>query len=90
MNVLRWLAAASVTLVLASPAVAASSLPRTLTYDPATVRVTRDGGLSRIDRLYADVPRLWGRWIFSDAVATRIVPARFGAASGVRGAARLC
>jgi fructokinase len=47
------------------------------------------GGLSKIDRLYRCVPALWGRWVFSDAVATRLVPARHGDASGVRGAAWL-
>jgi predicted NBD/HSP70 family sugar kinase len=47
------------------------------------------GGLSRIDALYVDVPARWGRWVFSDRVDTRLVPARFGDASGVRGAARL-
>ncbi len=47
------------------------------------------GGLSNIDRLYPDVPRLWGEWIFSDHVATRLHRPRHGAASGVRGAAWL-
>jgi len=47
------------------------------------------GGLSRIARLYDDVPRQWSQWIFSDHVVTRLVPAKFGDASGVRGAARL-
>ncbi len=47
------------------------------------------GGLSRIERLYVDVPRLWTEWVFSDHVATRLVPAKFGDASGVRGAAWL-
>jgi fructokinase len=47
------------------------------------------GGLSRIAALYDEIPRRWGRHIFSDAVATRIVPARHGDSSGVRGAARL-
>ncbi|HUF48049.1 MAG TPA: ROK family protein [Vicinamibacterales bacterium] len=47
------------------------------------------GGLSQIGGLYTEVPRLWTRWVFSDIVATRLVPARFGDASGVRGAARL-
>ena len=47
------------------------------------------GGLSRMPHLYAEVPRLWGRWIFSDTVATRLVPAHHGDDSGVRGAARL-
>ncbi len=47
------------------------------------------GGLSRIDSLYARVPARWGRWVFSDRVDTRLVPPRFGDASGVRGAAWL-
>lgn len=47
------------------------------------------GGLSAIAPLYERVPRLWGRWVFSDHVATRLVPPRFGDASGVRGAAWL-
>jgi len=47
------------------------------------------GGLSNIERLYTRVPELWGEWIFSDAVATRLVRARHGDASGVRGAAWL-
>lgn len=51
------------------------------------------GGMSQIDRLYQNVPRLWRRWIFSagrdEAVRTRLVRARHGASSGVRGAARL-
>lgn len=47
------------------------------------------GGLSNVARLYAAVPRLWGPWVFSDRVDTRLVPARHGDSSGVRGAARL-
>ena len=47
------------------------------------------GGLSNIDRLYGNVPRLWGEWVFSDDVSTRLVPNRHGDASGVRGAAWL-
>jgi fructokinase len=47
------------------------------------------GGLSNIARLYANVPRLWGRWVFSDRVDTRLVRHAFGDSSGVRGAARL-
>lgn len=55
--------------------------------DPDVIVV--GGGLSRIDRLYEQVPRLWGPWVFSDRVDTRLVPARHGDASGVRGAAGL-
>ena len=47
------------------------------------------GGLSNIRRLYEHVPRLWSRYVFSDAVTTRLVPAVHGDASGVRGAACL-
>jgi fructokinase len=47
------------------------------------------GGMSNIERLYTNVPELWGRWIFSDRVDTRLVPHRHGDSSGVRGAARL-
>ena len=47
------------------------------------------GGMSNVARLYAEVPRLWGRYVFSDAVATRLVPPVHGDSSGVRGAAWL-
>ncbi len=47
------------------------------------------GGVSHIERLYANVPRLWAAHVFSDRVDTRLVPPRHGAASGVRGAAWL-
>lgn len=47
------------------------------------------GGLSRIERLYTDVPRLWSRFVFSDRVDTELLKPRFGDSSGVRGAARL-
>lgn len=45
------------------------------------------GGLSKISRLYINVPAIWGQYVFSDAVNTRLVPPKFGDASGVRGAA---
>jgi fructokinase len=47
------------------------------------------GGLSAIAELYDTVPRLWGRYIFSDEVVTRLLPPRHGDSSGVRGAAWL-
>lgn len=47
------------------------------------------GGLSNIDRLYEHVPKLWGDWVFSDAVTTRLLPNQHGDSSGVRGAAWL-
>lgn len=51
--------------------------------------VVLGGGLSNVARLYEEVPRLWGRWVFSDRVETRLVPPRWGDSSGVRGAAWL-
>jgi len=47
------------------------------------------GGVSNLDRLYDRVPCLWGEWIFSDHVATRLVKNKHGDSSGVRGAAWL-
>ncbi|MCG3202742.1 MAG: Fructokinase [Gammaproteobacteria bacterium] len=47
------------------------------------------GGLSNVRRLYHTLPRLIARYAFSDRVCTPIVPARYGDASGVRGAAWL-
>jgi fructokinase len=47
------------------------------------------GGMSNIERLYRDVPRLWPRYVFSDHVTTRLVRNRHGDSSGVRGAAWL-
>jgi fructokinase len=47
------------------------------------------GGLGRIGRLYEQVPRRWGAYVFSDVVTTRLAPPRHGDASGVRGAAWL-
>jgi fructokinase len=51
--------------------------------------VVLGGGLSNISRLYRNVPQLWGNYVFSDRVDTRLVQAKFGDASGVRGAAWL-
>lgn len=56
-------------------------------FDPHVIVL--GGGLSRLDHLYAEVPRLWARWVFSDRVDTRLVAARHGESSGVRGAAGL-
>jgi fructokinase len=59
------------------------------------------GGMSNIDRLYVNVPRIWGAFVFGatrtggdsrrhDAIVrTRLVRAVHGDSSGVRGAARL-
>ncbi len=47
------------------------------------------GGLSNVQRLYKNIPALWGKWVFSDTVRTRLVRNQHGDSSGVRGAARL-
>jgi len=63
------------------------------------------GGMSNVTRLYDNVPLLWGQYVFGTAtvssdgmahgqsrrprVQTRLVPARHGDSSGVRGAAWL-
>ncbi|RKZ53196.1 MAG: fructokinase [Candidatus Parabeggiatoa sp. nov. 3] len=47
------------------------------------------GGMSNIERLYTEVPRLWGRYVFSDRVDTVLRRAKHGDSSGVRGAAWL-
>jgi fructokinase len=47
------------------------------------------GGLSNVAQIYKDVPARWSQWVFSDQVNTRLVPPKFGDASGVRGAAWL-
>jgi fructokinase len=51
--------------------------------------VVLGGGMSNVKRLYDNVPKIWGRYIFSDVVATRLSPPVHGDASGVRGAAWL-
>lgn len=52
------------------------------------------GGMSNIERLYDNVPRLWSPWVFAatgstSQIRTRLARATHGDASGVRGAAWL-
>jgi fructokinase len=53
------------------------------------------GGMSNINRLYTNVPRLWNAYIFNCGAGlggpphTQLVRARHGDSSGVRGAAWL-
>ena len=47
------------------------------------------GGVSNIDRLYRNVPRLLPEFVFSDHVDTKLVKAVHGDSSGVFGAAHL-
>ena len=51
--------------------------------------VVLGGGMSNVERLYTEVPRLWTRYVFSDHVATRLERNVHGDSSGVRGAAWL-
>ena len=47
------------------------------------------GGMSNIQSLYENVPKLWNEYVFSDTVMTQLASPKYGDASGVRGAARL-
>jgi fructokinase len=48
------------------------------------------GGMSNVARLYEQVPKLWGEWVYSKStIKTRLSPPRHGDSSGVRGAAWL-
>lgn len=47
------------------------------------------GGMSNVQRLYRNVPAIWGKYVFSDIVLTKLLPPKFGDSSGVRGAAWL-
>ena len=47
------------------------------------------GGVSNVERLYENLPRLWAPYVFSDQVATRLAKHLHGDSSGVRGAAWL-
>ena len=55
--------------------------------DPDAIVV--GGGLSKIGRIYRNVPAQWERWIFGGQVTTPLLPPKHGDASGVRGAAWL-
>ncbi|PCJ88527.1 MAG: fructokinase [Thiotrichaceae bacterium] len=47
------------------------------------------GGMGNIQRLYKNVPKIWGTYVFSDTVETKLVAPVHGDSSGVRGAAWL-
>ncbi len=55
--------------------------------DPEVIVI--GGGLSNIDEIYEEVPKLWGKYVFSDHVHTQLSKAKHGDSSGVRGAAWL-
>lgn len=56
-------------------------------FDPEVIVL--GGGVSNIRQLTTRVPERWSEYIFSDYVDTRLVTAKYGDSSGVRGAARL-
>lgn len=47
------------------------------------------GGMGNIKRLYKNVPEIWGDYVFSDTVNTKLLAPLHGDSSGVRGAAWL-
>lgn len=47
------------------------------------------GGMGNIERLYKNVPEIWGKYVFSDTVNTKLLAPVYGDSSGVRGAAWL-
>ena len=56
-------------------------------FDPEAIVL--GGGMSNTQVLYERVPRSWSKWVFSDHVATKLLPPLHGDSSGVRGAAWL-
>jgi fructokinase len=57
------------------------------TLDPDVVVV--GGGVSRVQRIYEELPKRLPQYVFGGEVSTMIVPAKYGDSSGVRGAAWL-
>lgn len=56
-------------------------------FDPDVIVL--GGGLSRLSHLYECVPPLMAPYIFADHAEVKLVPPKWGDASGVRGAAWL-
>ena len=55
--------------------------------DPDLVVV--GGGVSRLQHIYSELPKVLPKYVFGGEASTSIVPARYGDSSGVRGAAWL-
>ena len=55
--------------------------------DPDVIVV--GGGMSSVEKIYEDVPKIWGKYIYAQAPKTKLLPARHGDSSGIRGAAWL-
>jgi len=56
-------------------------------FDPEVIVL--GGGLSKLEHLYTDLPRLMQKLVFADHVSVDVRPPKWGDASGVRGAAWL-
>lgn len=56
-------------------------------FDPDAIVL--GGGVSNIDRWYETVPKLWTNWVFGKECDTKLLKAKHGDSSGVRGAAWL-
>jgi len=56
-------------------------------YDPDIIVVS--GGMNSLPGLYQEVPRRWERYALCKKLRTKFVPAKHGALSGLRGAARV-
>ena len=56
-------------------------------FDPDVIVL--GGGMSNVSMIYDEVPKIWGRYITSDVVHTKLKPALHGDSSGIRGAAWL-
>jgi fructokinase len=55
--------------------------------DPESIVI--GGGMSNVARIYNELPAFLPAYVFSDEVHTRVMPAKYGDSSGVRGAAWL-
>jgi len=51
--------------------------------------IVMGGGVSQMMHLYEEVPKRWGKYVYSDTVRTQLKPNKHGPTSGVRGAAWL-
>ena len=80
-------AAASATLARYEDRLARGLATLINTLDPEVIVLA--GGVSNVKRLYANVPPLWERYVFSDRVRTLLRPPVHGDSTGVRGAAWL-
>ena len=56
-------------------------------FDPEAIIL--GGGMSNIDRLYNNLPKIISKYTFSEKVRTKVLKNKHGDSSGVRGAAWL-